>query len=270
MSQPKLVMCNFIPDVDEQKRMAMAHGFSGVDWTFKPEDLPGNGYDESRLLKKISRLRPLEVRYHCAFKGLDVGDTDTAKAEAAMELYRKVCGMVSKLDGRFMTVHLGLGRDSSDELSWDRSVKALSELVKFAARLGVCICLENLASGWSSRPELFEKLVRKSNAGVTLDIGHARVSPSVQSQHYDFEDFISPHHERVFNAHIYHEERDNGHLPPERLDDMADRLSVLSCLSCDWWVLELREEAALLSTLRVVRQFIDGSWRPARSFQSVF
>ena len=257
MSQTKLAMCNFISDVDVLKKKAMAYGFSGVDWTFKPEDLPTNGLDESRLIKKISRLHPLEVRYHCAFKGIDFGDADEAKADAAMQTYRNVCRMVSRLEGRFITVHLGLGHRSADELSWERSVESLAELVAYAKDLGVCVCLENLASGWSSRPELFEKLIRKSGAGVTLDIGHARVSPSVQTLHYDFDDFVSPHYERIFNAHIYHEEQENGHLPPEELNDLMDRLWLLSCLPCDWWVLELREETALLSTLRVVREFMD-------------
>lgn len=257
MSQPKLAMCNFIPDVEGLKKMALAHGFSGVDWTFTPQDLPANSLDESRLLKRISRLHPLEVRYHCAFKGIDLGDADTVKADEAMETYRNVCRMVSRLDGKFMTVHLGLGSRSTDELSWERSVDGLAELVGYAESLGICVCLENLASGWSSRPELFERLIRKSKAGVTLDIGHAQVSPSVQSRQYDFEDFVSPHHERVFNAHVYHEEREDGHVPPEELDDVKDRLSLLSCLPCDWWVLELREEAALLSMLRVVRQFMN-------------
>ncbi len=257
MNQPKLAMCNFIPDVDELRRMALAYGFSGVDWTLKPEDLPMTRLDESRLMERISRLQPLEVRYHCALKGIDLGDADEDKAEAAMETYRKVCRMASRLEGRFVTLHLGLGRHSSDELSWERSVEALSDLVQYADGLGITVCLENLASGWSSRPELFEKLIRKTNAGVTLDIGHARVSPSVQCLRYDFEDFVSPHHERVFNAHIYHEEWEDGHLPPTGLDDVMDRLCLLSHLPCDWWVLELREKVALLATLRVVRQFLD-------------
>jgi hypothetical protein len=90
-----------------------------------------------------------------------------------------------------------------------------------------------------------------------LDIGHARVSPSVESQHYAVEDFVSPHHDRVFNAHVYHEERDNRHTPPEKLEDVVDRLHLLNSLPCDWWVLELREEQVLHSTLEVVQQFLD-------------
>ncbi len=257
MNLPKLAICNFISNVDELKRTALANGFSGVDWTFKTGDLPENDFAESKLLKRIERLEPLEVRYHCAFKGVDLGDADPRKAREAAETFRKACRLVSRLDGRHMTVHMGLGRSSMEELLWERSIRALANLVSFAEGLGIRVCLENLASGWTSRPELFEKLVRKSGASVTLDIGHARVSPSVQSCRYDFIDFVSPHHERICNTHVYHEERDDGHVPPARMEDILDRLTMLSRLPCDWWVLELREEKALLATLRCVRDFLE-------------
>ncbi len=257
MAHPKLAICNFIHDDDRLKQMALACGFSGVDWTFEPQDLPMTEIDESRLLKRIEKFYPLEVRYHCAFKGLDFGDSDPRKAGFAVDAFRRACKAVSMLDGRFMTIHLGLGRESYEELSWKRSVAGLADLVEFAGDLGVRVCLENLASGWSSRPELFEKLVRKSNAGVTLDIGHARMSPSVRNQRFAFEDFIAPHYDRICNAHIYHEERDDRHTAPTGPADMLDRLRILSCLPCDWWVLELREESALIETLRVVREFLD-------------
>lgn len=257
MNEPKLAMCNFIPEVEELKKTALVHGFAGVDWTFRLEDLPTNPFDESRLLRKISQLHPLEVRYHCAFKGVDLGDSDAERADAAMEIFRKTCRLISRLEGRFMTIHLGLGRDSTEGLSWKRTLDALAELVSFANGLGIRLCLENLAFGWSSRPELFEKLIRKSSADVTLDIGHAQVCPSVQSRYYTFEDFVSPHYERVLNAHVYHEEWDETHFPPQAVDDVADRLSLLLCLPCDWWVLELREERALFSALKVVREFLD-------------
>ena len=257
MTQPKLALCNFIPDVRQLRQTALDHGFSGVDWTFSLEDLPASDGEESRLRRRIARLEPLEVRYHCAFNGVDLGDTDIQKANAAKSIFRKACRLVSGLEGKFMTVHLGLGRESYDQLCWERSVSSLADLVDYAEDLGIRVCLENLASGWSSRPELFEKLVRKSNAGVTLDIGHAQVSPSVLSQHYAFEDFVSPHHERVCNAHVYHEERDDGHAAPESLDDMQERLQLLHSLPCDWWVLELRDQNSLFSTLGVVREFFD-------------
>jgi sugar phosphate isomerase/epimerase len=256
MMLPRLAMCNFMSDVFVLKRFALANGFSGVDWTFKVADLPRTPLEETRLLKKIGRLHPLEVRYHCAFSGIDLGDVHSQMAQRAMELFQRVCCLVAKLDGRYMTIHVGLGRDSTEGLSWERSLEALADLVNYGKSLGISVCLENLAWGWSSRPELFEKLVRKSQAGVTVDIGHARVSPSVKSQQYAFEDFVAPHPEKVVNAHVYHQEWEDGHVPPQHLDDIRDRLNVLIALPCNWWVLELREPQALLATLDIVRGYL--------------
>jgi hypothetical protein len=128
--------------------------------------------------------------------------------------------------------------------------------VHYGEDVGVCVWLENLASGWSSRPERFEKLVRKSKAAVTLDVGRARMSPSVQSRRFDLEDLVTPHLRQVLNAHSDHEERSDRHTAPESRADLEDRLHLLTCLPCDWWVLELREEKALVETLRVVRELL--------------
>ena len=58
------------------------------------------------------------------------------------------------------------------------------------------------------------------------------------------------------NAHIYHEEDGDEHLPPAKVTDFQDRLHLLRQLPfCDYWVLELREEKALLDTLDVVDEF---------------
>ena len=265
MNSPTIAICNFIPDTAALRQTAVQHGFSGVDWTFELESLPRNQIEESRLLRDISKLKGLEVRYHCAFKGVDLGDEDDLKAGEAMEVFKKACRVISRLDGRFMTVHLGLGRKSPKGLSWNRTIDGLAELVSYGQELGVRLCLENLASGWSSRPQLFEKLVRKTKAGITLDIGHARVCDSVQCRVFDLEDFVMPHPERVINAHVYHEEIDDRHVPPMCLDDVRGRLDLLCSLSCNWWVLELREEAPLLATLKIVREYLESRENEAQS-----
>jgi len=257
MNLPTVAVCNFIPDTGDLRKWALLHGFSGVDWTFMLEDLPRNRIEESRLLKNISILDGLEIRYHCAFKGVDLGDEDDRKADAAMKVFRKVCRIVHRLEGKFMTVHLGLGRKSPRGLSWERTISSLSDLVSYAGALGVRLCVENLASGWSSRPQLFEKLVRKTGAGITLDIGHARVCQSVRCRMHELEDFVTPHPDRVFNAHIYHEEVNDRHLPPQRLEDIRTRLDLLASLPCGWWVLELRDYVPLLATLKAVREYLD-------------
>ena len=257
MNSPKLACCNFIPQLHELKEFALGHGFAGIDWSFHQENLPQNPAEESALVRTISSLRPLEVRYHCAFKKIDLGDLDGDSSQDAMNIFRRVCRLVSKLEGRFLTIHVGLGRDTTIDLSWNRTIERLATLVRFGNGMGVRVCLENLAWGWTSRPELFEKLIRKSGCWATFDLGHALVSPSVLTQQYRVRDFVLPHAEKILNGHVYHEEKDNRHLPPGKLEDLRDRLRMLLELPrCDWWVLELKEDQPLLRTLDVVREFL--------------
>jgi len=256
MSHPKLACCNFIPDVKELRRFALHHGFEGMDWSFDLGTVPRSPAEVSSFGRTISHLHPLEVRYHCPFERTDLGDDEEEAAEKASKIYRRICRLLSNIGGRFVTIHVGLGLDSTTDLSWDRTLKSLTELVDYADNLGIRLCLENLGWGWTSRPQLFEKLIRRTNTWATLDIGHARISPHVVNQHFRLEDFVTPQAERFLNAHIYHEEAKNRHLSPPDLPAIEDRLRLLTKLPrCDWWVLELREERALLETLAVVREF---------------
>ncbi len=150
------------------------------------------------------------------------------------------------------------GQKKKVTLEFHLSEGLQDSLTGYADSLGIRICLENLAWGWSSRPELFEKMLRKSELWATLDIGHARISPSIVSQQYEIEDFCAPHGSRFLGAHIYHTEANDRHYPPESLADLRERLDLLRHLSnCRWWVLELREQEPLLQTLTIVRDYLD-------------
>ncbi len=266
MKKVRLACCNFLPEVQVLKEFALTHGFDGVDWSFFQEELPCSPAAESALVKSIALLDPLEVRYHCPFSQLDLGHENPAEAHKAQQVLRQVCRLVSKVGGRYLTIHIGLGLDHTLDLGWERTVKGLSDLVRFANHLGVRLCLENLALGWTSRPELFEKLLRTANAWGTIDIGHAQVSPSIRSHRFRVADFVMPHPERFVNAHVYHEERSRGHVPPQKLADLRERLLLIEKLPlCRWWVLELREEAGLLQTLSIVREFFNKGASPSQT-----
>ncbi len=258
---PLLACCNFIPEVAKLRQFALDLGFQGVDWTFTVENLPEGPAAETELARALSRLHPLEVRYHLAFQGVDLGDENPEAAGQASQVFREACRLISKLGGRFVTVHVGgLGRESSSDLCWHTALNALKDMVQFAHRLRVHLCVENLAVGWSSRPKLYEKLLRLTGAWATLDLGHALVCQSVQSGGWRVQDFVSPHPVRFVNAHVYHEEDESGHVPPANLGQMEDRLRLLETLPlCDWWVLELREEEALRQTLSIITEYF--RWR---------
>jgi len=257
MTNLKLACCNFLPDIRRLRDFALEYGFTGVDWTISDPDFPLHPAAAREIQQVGQELQPLEVRFHCAFPQTDLGDDDPGQAAAALRLFQAVCRLVAAANGRYLTIHIGLGRDSTLELGWERTLTRLRDLVQFAANARLRLCLENLAWGWTSRPDLYEKLLRKSGVWATLDIGHAAVCPAVVSQQFRLADFVRPHPERFCNAHVYHVETEAGHLPPQRLEDIQDRLDLLSELPlCDWWVLELREEAAIRAALPILREYL--------------
>ncbi len=243
--------------MDQLRQFALDLGLQGVDWTIDLASLPLNPAQEQELATKIYRLHPLEVRFHAALAGLDPGDDDPLQAQESVRILQQLCRLAARLRIQYLTIHVGLGRDSTCDLGWEATIARLGELVRFASRYWVRLCLENLAWGWTARPDLFEKLLRKTGAWATFDLGHAQVCQAVASTQFTVADFVLPQPERIVNAHVYHLEDERGHLPPATLADLAPRLDLLRSLPlCDWWVLELHDEASLQQTLQVVRDYL--------------
>jgi hypothetical protein len=69
MKRPLPACCNYIPAVEQRRQFALDLGFKGIDWTFTLENRADGPGAETELARAISRLHPLEVRYHLAFKG---------------------------------------------------------------------------------------------------------------------------------------------------------------------------------------------------------
>ena len=98
--KPDIAMCNIFADTSELSKFAHDHGFSGIDWSFELASIPETPVEESKWVRNLSRLAPLEVRYHCPFYKIDLGHHDPARAEAAAILFRRIIQLVSKAGGR--------------------------------------------------------------------------------------------------------------------------------------------------------------------------
>lgn len=267
----KLAMCNFLGDKEELKAFCLENGFDGIDWSFDLDGLPATPRDESLWVKDMRALAPFEVRYHCPFLQLDIGHGDPGEQKRAADIFARIIRLVSKAGGRYMTIHVGLGHDTTRMLSWERTIESLRALVRYGRKHNVRLCLENLAWGWTSKPNLFEKLIRLTGAGVTFDIGHARACEAVRTQQFGCEDFVAPHMDSVCNAHVYHDEIDGlGHVPPERLSDIADRLDVLLETGCRWWTLEIRATDGLIKTKELVGRYLEAQPRESAAAGAAF
>ncbi len=257
---PKIVTPNLITDHEKMRQFAADHGFDGIDWSFDLAHLPATPAEESRWARRQELLKPYEVRYHCPFLQVDIGHEDKDIQASAMDIFRRMIRLVSKARRRYLSIHVGLGHNTTKILSWESSISNLRQLVRFGVESGVTVCLENLIWGWSSKPNLFEKMVRRSGASVTFDFGHAYSCESIESQTYAVKDFVTPHADRVVNAHIYHKEVSGvGHFPPERVEDIAERLNLLKRTPCNWWVLELKNVEDLLKTKIIVEEYLKRS-----------
>ena len=253
---PKLAMCNIFDDISQLKDFALEHDFHGIDWSFEMETLPSTPSEESIWIKDMEIPDPLEIRYHCPFHKIDIGHHDPEKAKFAVSIFQKIIRLISRRGGGYLSIHVGLGRDSTIPLSWDTTVDNLKNLVQYGLERRVKVCLENLAWGWTSKPNLFEKLIRKSGAWVTIDIGHAEVCEAVSSQQYNIADFIRPHAENLLAAHLYDRETEAGHIAPKNLSDIQNRLDLLAKTVCDWWVIEIREAEGLLRTKQMIDEYL--------------
>ncbi|SHE96248.1 Sugar phosphate isomerase/epimerase [Desulfacinum infernum DSM 9756] len=271
MITPKLALPNFVDDVEVLRHLAMELGAEGIDWSFRPHTLPRTPLEQTRLARTLARLEPLEIRYHAALPHVDPGDRDPNRAQAALSVLERLCRVTAGLGGRVLTIHVGLGRSTTQDLSWHRTLENLNRLNETARNLGLRLCLENLAWGWTSRPDLYEKMLRKTGLWATLDIGHAAVSPSITSQQFELEDLVSPQPDRILNAHVYHLEVEDHHIPPEDPADLSPRLDLLAALPfCDWWVLELRDALSVRKAHGVVRRYLDERRQEAPKSQGVF
>jgi len=254
--KPRIAICNiFDQDADRLLDFAVLNGFEGIDWTI------GKGQSEKAFVSQMEKLRGMEVRFHCAFPGIDFAYAD-GRSESSMEVLTQTIERIALIGRRHLTVHTGFGHVSAGELDLKKAMSNLTILVERGVDCGVCISLENLSSHWTSDPELFAELIAHSGARVTLDIGHVHASNSPGQVRTACERYIHPHKNKIMNAHIYHTELEgSGHVAPANLEDIYDRLELLrGVASCDWWVMELKNTRDILHTKRLLTHYINASF----------
>ncbi|MDK2848947.1 MAG: hypothetical protein PWP34_2300 [Desulfuromonadales bacterium] len=255
--QPTIAMCNiFDQDAERLAVFAERHGFSAIDWSLDPS------LSDREFLSLIKCLGGFQVRYHCRFHGVDVAYSDQ-RGDASLALLMRTVDQVAAAGGRYMTVHSGLGNPSGEGVDLDRAIANLKVLAAHGRRNGVAVALENLTTPLTNDPLTFQRIVTESDAYVTIDIGHAHAVRDLHPQKEVFGDYVLPHQDKILNAHVYHTEREGyGHVPPERLSDIRDRLDLLGLSeSCDWWVVELMNPAELLHTRDLLQNYLEA---PAR------
>ena len=139
--RPKLVTPNLITDPEKMRQFAADNGFDGIDWSFDLAHLPATPAEESRWASRQELLKPFEVRYHCPFLQVDIGHEDKDIQASAMGIFRRMIRLVSKARRKYLSIHVGLGHNTTKILSEESSIANLRQLVRFGTESGVTVCL---------------------------------------------------------------------------------------------------------------------------------
>jgi sugar phosphate isomerase/epimerase len=262
--KPTIAVCNlFDQDAERLAEFACHNGFEGIEWSID------QGQSEKEFISRMDKLKELEVRFHCPFQGVDIAYADE-RAMQSKDLIMKWVERVAMAGRKHMTVHVGFGLRSDRELSFARAVENLTALVRQGAEYGVSISLENLTTVWTGVPALFNELVQRSGVGVCFDIGHAHVCEHQQKKGNTYEQYILPNRHKILSAHIYHTEVEGvGHLAPESLHDIYDRLEMLKIAElCNWWVIELKKYEEVLRTRDFLANYLESPSRTSSQSSS--
>jgi len=238
-------------------QFAKTKGLEGIEYSISSESAAHLRVEYSTM-KKLAASE-LEIRYHLPFKEIELAHEDPAHAEKSLKYIKECIDMVSVLGGVHVVVHLGLGyQDALHKLSLKNAFKYLEQVVVYGRQKEVTVCLENLTFGFTSTPEGFKKLLEKTGAMATVDIGHVVSSPVVEDGKVSPEEFILAVAPFIRGAHVYDKEINEHpyHLPPREEAALQSRLQTLMKTDANWWLIELGEPGEILLTASYARNIL--------------
>ncbi|MFO7944007.1 MAG: TIM barrel protein [Anaerolineales bacterium] len=221
----------------------------GLEYTPNPDALDKLS---SHVVPFLSAGVP--IRYHAFFPHHPLGHVQPEIAEKAVEVHMAALEAIQQQGGKVLTIHIGLDRE--EPLDQVQVVKDLTRLVETASERGITLCLENLRTGLTSRPETVSAWACASGAMITLDVGHALSCPRVKAGEMTPFDFVDAFQDRIYEAHIYGYENSQSHHPPRDMTVLGPILDRILETQCTWWTIELDGYDDILSTRKLLLEHL--------------
>lgn len=235
--------------------------FGGVFYSFRL--LPDLSLDKNHAFETLETLSKttLDVRLHCPFfKTIELAHQRDDIASHSCQVLKHGLEIGAHFGLCSQTIHIGLGWENEKYLSWERAKYNLSALVEYGNHLGVTVTLENLPYGYTSDPVKFLELLQSSGASAAVDFGH--INASRWGKEHAPEDFFEPIKPYLHEAHIYETERTDPktgspfHVAPQSGDILNPMLDCLWKTNCNWWHIELDDQAEVEHTQRLLQKYL--------------
>lgn len=191
--------------IDEAFRMIHEAGFDAVDYNIditmpydsivKGESIPLYEAGEEALIEYARPFREAAAKYGVGFNQMHAPFPTYAENAAGSDMVMraiKACIRVAGfLDCRYVVVHpafLGYDRQLDPKTEWDINIARYSEMIPYAKKYGVVICLENMFTGHNGKIygaccsdmamanryiDTLNGIAGEKLFGFCLDVGHA-------------------------------------------------------------------------------------------------
>ncbi len=264
--RPIIAVSNKVfPTVEQLLGYCGQHQIQGVDYTMNTKALSVSDIQADKASIETVLTAGLDIRYHLQFYAMEIADADLQRAKTALAFHKECLDVVAQHQGRFATIHIGLGPRSIGQISYETALSHLEDLVAYAKERRIILCLENLTKGFTYDPDKFLTMIVSTGAAATFDIGHANASPWVlegRGTSVDFLRTIAPH---VMNAHVYEVEKIDPatdipyHVAPQNLNKIEALLRGLLGTRCDWWLIELPDLDDVNHSRELLQSFLKGN-----------
>jgi sugar phosphate isomerase/epimerase len=232
---------------------AIKNGFEGIELNLDYARLPIAPQAFDRLKHELGNI---SYKFHAPTTDVELGHRDPVIRDASLRYLQHYLDLISRIGGKYVTVHLAAKSIVETVLSLDGAVQSLSSLVSYGLDRGVTVCLENLKHGWTSNPGLFNSILLQTGAAATIDIGHLRATPLIRDQKLTPSQFLEQVKANIVTTYVYEIETPDGiHLPPSDLVNIKDILGFLLNRGCTWFVIELPDCQSTLNTLSLLRNY---------------
>ncbi|ADG13333.1 Xylose isomerase domain protein TIM barrel [Methanocaldococcus infernus ME] len=170
---------------------------------------------------------------------VDLGDPNSK----ALSVLKHIVDIISDHD--YLTLHITNGKDPNIDVL----ISNLSELVDYARKKDVKICIENLRTGFSSNPNNLIEIADVTGCLITYDIGHVDYENRVK--------YIEIFSDKIYNVHVYELEIPKiGHVAPKNLEKLRPTLDKLLDVGCDFWLIELMDIEEIIRTKKLCEEYL--------------
>ena len=173
----KIGMVRVEGSLTDKFKAAKAAGFEGIEM-----NAPGMNVEETKQAIAESGLL-VDGTVNSSHWQIRHTSPDAAERAKALESLKQAIRDTHAVGGHTALLVVGHGKDGPEEEIWPRSIENMSKAVPWAARLGVCIAIENVwneflydhSGGADQTADKFIKYVDEFNSpwvGMQFDIGN--------------------------------------------------------------------------------------------------